>query len=179
MSRIGKNPITVPQDIALEVNGAQVNVKGPKGELSVELPSPIKPVLLDGVLSFENSSSLKSAHSAWGLSRALVANMIVGVTAGFEKKLELIGVGYRVSQVGTDLSISVGYSNPVEFPAPEGITLSIEDNKNIVVSGIDKQLVGLVASKIRAIRPPEPYKGKGIKYIDEYVRRKAGKSGKV
>lgn len=180
MSRIGKKQILIPENVTVTVNGAVVEVKGPKGTLSYTGRPEIKTVLSDKVLTFEIANPTKESNAYWGLTRALVANMIDGVVTGFTKELELVGVGYRVSLVSpTKLSISVGYSHPVVFDAPEGVTFEVEDNKKIKVSGIDKQLVGLTAALIRKVRKPEPYKGKGIKYIDEVVRRKAGKAGKA
>ncbi|HLC93759.1 MAG TPA: 50S ribosomal protein L6 [Patescibacteria group bacterium] len=179
MSRIGKKPILIPQGVTVEINGDEVIVQGAKGQLSTKIRPEIKTIQSDGTLTFEVRRNTKNADSYWGLTRALVANMIAGVTQGFEKKLELVGVGYRAKPSGKGVSLSVGYSHPIEFPAPDGITIEVPDVQNIVVRGIDKQLVGLTASKIRKVRKPEPYKGKGIRYAGERVKRKAGKSGKV
>ncbi len=179
MSRIGKKLINIPQGVTVTVNGNLVNVKGPKGELSSTVRPEIRVVVADNTITFEVVREVKGYNAFWGLVRATVNNMIKGVTEGFEKRLEMVGVGYRAKQEGTGVLLTVGYSHPVIYPAPAGIQLVVEDQQNIVVRGTDKQLVGLVASKIREIRKPEPYKGKGIKYKSEYIRRKAGKSGKA
>jgi len=168
MSRIGKKPIEIPQGVSVEINGRNVVVKGSRGELSYTVRSEIKVSQTDGVLTVEIARQTGDA-----------ANMILGVSEGFEKKLELVGVGYRAKPMPKGVSLSVGFSHPVEYEAPEGITIEVPDQQNITIKGNDKQLVGLTAAKIRKIRKPEPYKGKGIKYIGEIVRRKAGKSGKV
>ena len=179
MSRIGKKPIEIPQGVSVEINGRNVVVKGSRGELSYTVRSEIKVSQTDGVLTVEIARQTGDAVAYWGLTRALIANMILGVSEGFEKKLELVGVGYRAKPMPKGVSLSVGFSHPVEYEAPEGITIEVPDQQNITIKGNDKQLVGLTAAKIRKIRKPEPYKGKGIKYIGEIVRRKAGKSGKV
>lgn len=180
MSRIGKNPVGIPDNVTVTLDGDVVNVKGPKGELSQQIRPEIAVKVEDNTVSFEmTGKQTKQSSAFWGLYRALVANMVKGVTDGFEKKLELVGVGYRARKAGNGLTITVGYSHPVEVSTPEGIEFDVPDEKTIIIKGIDKQLVGLVAAKIRAHRIPEPYKGKGIRYSDEYVRRKAGKTGKV
>lgn len=180
MSRIGKKFIQIPTNVTVAVNNREVTVKGPKGELTYTHRPEIHAKVADNVVTFETASTVKEVNAYWGLTRALVANMIKGVVEGYTKELELVGVGYRVNLVNpTKLSISVGYSHPVDFDAPKGVTFEVEENKKIKVSGIDKQLVGLTAALIRKVRKPEPYKGKGIKYIDEVVRRKAGKTGKA
>ncbi len=180
MSRIGKKTILIPAGVTVTVADGSVLVKGPKGELSYTYRPEIE-VTVDGdTLVTSVKTETKESVAYWGLTRALINNMIIGVTEGFEKKLELIGVGYRVTSQGPKkISMTVGLSHPVEFEAPEGVALEVEGNKDITVKGIDKQLVGLTAAKIRKIKKPEPYKGKGIKYIDEVVRRKAGKAGKA
>jgi large subunit ribosomal protein L6 len=177
MSRIGKKEIIIPQGVTVTLNGQLVNVKGAKGELSYELRPEIGMTLVEDKINFSIKKETKEANAYWGLSRALVASMIKGVTDGYEKKLELVGVGYRVKSEGNGIVIAIGYSHPVEIKAPLGITLETEDNKYIIVKGADKQAVGQCAAEIRNVRSPEPYKGKGIKYIDEVIRRKAGKAG--
>lgn len=179
MSRIGKNAITIPAGVTVTINDKLVTVKGPKGELSQEIRPEIKAELVNNQVVFSVIHKSKQTPGFWGLSRALVANMIKGVTEGFEKKLELVGVGYRVKKAANGITITVGFSHPIEFTAPNGIDFDVADEKSLVVKGIDKQLVGLTAAQVRAFRKPEPYKGKGIKYADEVVRRKAGKTGKV
>ncbi|BAQ65778.1 50S ribosomal protein L6 [Geminocystis sp. NIES-3709] len=178
MSRIGKRPITIPAKVEIKIDGQQVNVTGPKGNLSRDLPSLIT-ILQEGqelLVARENDS--RKARERHGLCRTLVANMVDGVSQGFEKKLEIQGVGYRAQAQGSKLTLNVGYSKPVEMEMPQGINVAVNTNTEVVISGIDKELVGNVAAKIRAVRPPEVYKGKGIRYAGEYVRRKVGKSGK-
>lgn len=178
MSRIGKIPVKIPDKISITIENSSITVKGPKGQLSRSIPDTI-------VLTTENNSiqvspktnSIKS-QQIYGLYRRLISNMIQGVNDGFQKKLTLQGVGYRSQVQGKKLILSVGFSHPVEIPAPEGITISVEANTNVLISGIDKELVGQVAANIRSVRPPEPYKGKGIRYVGEYVRQKVGKAGK-
>ncbi len=178
MSRIGKQPIPITDKVTVTIDGLNVKVKGPKGELERTLPEKVA-VALDGsevkVTPVDDSRIARQRH---GLCRTLVANMVEGVSKGFEKRLEIQGVGYRAQAKGTTLVLNVGYSNPVEIPAPTGIQLAVENNTNVIVSGIDKEVVGNTAAKIRSVRPPEPYKGKGIRYAGEYILRKAGKSGK-
>lgn len=186
MSRIGRAPITVPDKV--QVNWTEdnfVTVKGPKGELSGQVDPELILELKDGILTVKRPSDSKEHRSKHGLYRTLVNNMVVGVTTGYTKSLEIHGVGYRAAKVGNDLVIQVGYSHPVQVQPPAGITLSVDGvdaatkATKISVSGIDKQLVGEVAASIRRVRKPEPYKGKGIRYAGEKVRRKAGKAGKV
>ncbi|HSX39476.1 MAG TPA: 50S ribosomal protein L6 [Candidatus Saccharimonadales bacterium] len=179
MSRIGKMLITIPQGVTVTVENTVVKVKGPKGELSVTLRPEVEANVSGQELRVTTKVESKNTSAYWGLTRALLANMVKGVTEGFEKKLELIGVGYRAKENGKNITLTLGFSHPVEFPAPEGITLEVVDTQNVTIKGIDKQLVGQTAAKIRAFRKPEPYKGKGIKYAGEFVRRKVGKSGKV
>ncbi|MGH2414807.1 MAG: 50S ribosomal protein L6 [Microcystaceae cyanobacterium] len=178
MSRIGKRPITIPNKVTVEISGAHVAVKGPKGSLERTLPTQVK-VEQDGetlhVLRQDESRAARERH---GLSRTLVFNMVEGVSKGFEKRLEIQGVGYRAQAQGSKLTLNVGYSKPVEMTMPQGIQVAVEKNTEVTVSGIDKEIVGNVAAQIRAVRPPEPYKGKGIRYQGEFVRRKAGKAGK-
>ncbi|MGH7482986.1 MAG: 50S ribosomal protein L6 [Longimicrobiales bacterium] len=177
MSRIGNSPIPLPSGVEATVDGTTVRVKGPKGELSQTFRSEIRVANDDGVLKVARSSDVAAHRALHGLTRALLANMVRGVTEGYRKQLELVGVGYRAEKRGKTLVINVGYSHPVQYPEPEGITLSAPAPTQIVVEGIDKQKVGQVAAEIRAVRPPEPYKGKGIRYTGEQVRRKAGKTG--
>ena len=177
MSRIGKKPISLPKDVEFKMEGNVVTIKGAKGSLTQEIPSDITVELEDGQLMVSRPSDNKQHRAFHGLSRALIANMVEGVTNGFEKKLELVGVGYRAQMQGSKLVLSIGFSHPVEIEAPEGIQFEVPAVTKITVKGIDKQLVGNTAAHIRAIRKPEPYKGKGIKYENETIRRKAGKSG--
>ena len=179
MSRIGKKPIIIPSGVEVKLDKYILTIKGPKGTLS-QTPHPFVLVeIKDGQLHLNVKSPDNVTHKAlWGLHGALIKNMIIGVTEGFSKKLEINGVGYRVQSKGKrKISMELGFSHPVEFEAPEGIELSVEENR-ITISGIDKQLVGNIAAEIRSIRKPEPYKGKGIKYVDEVIRRKAGKVAK-
>ncbi|MEB3214150.1 MAG: 50S ribosomal protein L6 [Leptolyngbyaceae bacterium] len=178
MSRIGKKPIQIPAKVSIEINGQTVSVKGPKGELSRTLPPEVEVLQEESSILVSRRDESRIARQRHGLCRTLVANMVEGVSQGFQKKLEIQGVGYRAQVQGKNLILNVGYSNPVEIVPPSGIALSVEANTNVTVSGIDKEVVGNTAAQIRSIRPPEPYKGKGIRYADEVVRRKAGKSGK-
>lgn len=177
MSHIGKQPINIESNVELTIDERDVTVKGPKGSLSWTLPKGIAIELNDGVATIKMVRERKDLEKFYGLARSLVSNMVTGVTKGYDKKLEMVGVGYRARVDGRSLVLNVGYSHPVKINPPEGITLQVEEGI-IVVSGIDKQVVGDIASKIRAIRPPEPYKGKGIKYVGEKIRRKAGKAAK-
>ncbi|MFZ0406892.1 MAG: 50S ribosomal protein L6 [Cyanobium sp.] len=178
MSRIGKAPIPIPEKVSVTLNGLDVTVKGPKGELNRTLPDGVT-ISQDGdTLVVAPASENRRSRERHGLSRTLVANMVEGVSQGFTRKLEIVGVGYRASVQGTKLVVSAGYSHPVEMVPPAGVTFAVEGNTNVLVSGADKELVGNEAAKVRAIRPPEPYKGKGIKYEGERILRKAGKTGK-
>ena len=180
MSRIGKSPITVPAGVKVQIDEQNaVTVTGPKGTLTQSFHPEVKVSLEDGKLVVERPSDSKQHKALHGLTRTLVANMVTGVTQGFTKSLEINGVGYRVAKVGKNLVFQVGYSHPVEFDPPEGISFAVEGTTKLSVSGIDKYVVGQVAAQIRGIRKPEPYKGKGIKYANEVIRRKAGKAGKV
>lgn len=179
MSRIGKQPIPIPSSIQVQIEGTSVIVKGPKGELRREIHPDIRVHQDDGKLVVTRPSDQPRHRALHGLTRALLANMVTGVDEGFTKTLELSGVGYRVQQLGSNIQLAVGYSHPVDVKPPEGITFEVEGNNRIHVRGIDKELVGQTASEIRRIRPPEPYKAKGIRYAGEYVRRKAGKAGKT
>jgi large subunit ribosomal protein L6 len=178
MSRIGKAPITVPGGVTVTIDGADILVKGPKGELSRTLPERVT-VRQDGdVLVVERIDEERESRALHGLIRSLVQNMVTGVTEGFHKDLDIVGVGYRAARKGSGLELSLGFSHPVVVDAPEGITFNVPQPTRVEVHGIDKQLVGQVAANIRAWRTPEPYKGKGVRYVDEHVRRKAGKAGK-
>lgn len=178
MSRIGKRPIPVPDKVTVTLDGQNVSLKGPKGELSRELPPEVSVEQEGENILVKRRDESRPARQRHGLCRTLVANMVEGVSKGFEKRLEIQGVGYRAQVKGKNLVLNVGYSNPVEMEPPEGITLAVENNTNVIVTGIDKEVVGNTAARIRAVRPPEPYKGKGIRYAGEQIRRKAGKSGK-
>lgn len=179
MSRIGNAPILIPTNITVEVNGQKVTVTGPLGELNMEYLPKIKVEVENNQVIVKRKNEDKFSKSLHGLTRSLINNMVIGVQKGWEKKLELVGVGYRAQMIGDKLSLAVGYSHPVEVVMPEGIKFALLDNTKITVSGIDKIKVGQIAAKIRDVRPPEPYKGKGIRYEGEYIRRKAGKAGKV
>lgn len=179
MSRIGNMPIPIPPQVIVEIEGHQVKATGPLGELAVGFNQLLKVSSEDGRVVVKRKKEDRISKSLHGLTRSLIANMIIGVEKGWQKKLELVGVGFRAQSSGDKLILTIGYSHPVEILAPQGIQFVVEDNTKIVVSGIDKSLVGQVAAKIRQVRPPEPYQGKGIRYSGEYVRRKAGKAGKV
>jgi len=180
MSRIGKMAIPVPSDVQVTIRGSEVAVKGPKGELSRTLHRDMSVSLEDNQIIVTRPTDHRLHRSLHGLTRALLANMVQGVDEGFTKKLEIHGVGYRAQQEGDKLVLHVGYSHPVQIAPPPGITLEVEKGyRDIVVRGVDKELVGRVAAEIRAVRKPEPYKGKGIRYAGEQVRRKAGKAGKI
>jgi large subunit ribosomal protein L6 len=179
MSRVGKMPITIPQGVEVKVTDTNlVTVKGPLGELSEQIDKDIMIAIEGDTLTVERPSNLKRFRALHGLSRALIFNMVEGVTKGYEKKLQIVGVGYRATKKGKNLDLQLGFSHPVSMEDPEGITTECPSNTEIVVKGISKQLVGNYAAKIRDWRKPEPYKGKGIRYVDEYVRRKEGKAGK-
>jgi large subunit ribosomal protein L6 len=175
MSRIGRKPIEVPDGVTVDVGGSLVSVKGPKGELSQVVDRDMRIALDDGVLTVERPTDRGPHRALHGLTRSLLANMVEGVTNGYEKRLEIQGVGYRARLQGKALELSVGYSHPVSVPAPEGIEFEVPQQTEVIVRGIDKQLVGEIAARIRRVRPPEPYKGKGIRYAGEHVRRKVGK----
>jgi large subunit ribosomal protein L6 len=178
MSRIGRMPITVPSGVSVGVDGQQVTVKGPKGELSLVVAEPITVEVSDGTVTVSRPDDERRSRQLHGLTRTLVNNMVIGVTQGYSKTLEVVGTGYRVQAKGAGLELALGFSHPVSFPAPDGISFTVETPTRFQVSGIDKQLVGEVAANIRKLRAPEPYKGKGVKYSDEVIRRKAGKAGK-
>ena len=180
MSRIGIKPIPVPNGVTVEVGtGNAVNVKGPKGELSQKLTPRLEIVQEDGTLRVVRSTEEREVKALHGLTRSLLNNMVVGVTDGYTKALEIQGVGYRAQMQGKNLVLNVGFSHPVQMVPPEGITYQVEGNNRVLVSGINKQVVGEEAARVRGVRPPEPYKGKGIRYAGEFVRRKAGKAGKA
>ena len=179
MSRVGKVPITIPSGVEVQVKGAHITVKGPKGELSRDMIPEMKLNLGDGVLTVGRPSDNPRHRSAHGLTRTLIANMVTGVSEGFAKTLELQGVGYRAQMQGPSLVLAVGYSNTVEVSPPPGIEFEVEGTTRITVRGISKEDVGQAAADVRKVRPPEPYKGKGIRYLGEYVRRKAGKAGRA
>ena len=179
MSRIGRKPIPVPAGVTVEVTDGVVRVKGPKGELTRALRPEIKVEVADGEVRVTRPSDSKTHRALHGLTRALIANMVNGVAEGYRKALELVGVGYRAEKKGKNLVLTVGYSHQVQYPEPEGLTITTPNPTTIVVEGIDKQQVGQAAAEIRSVRPPEPYKGKGIRYAGEQIIRKAGKAGKV
>ena len=179
MSRIGKRPIPIPNKVTVTIEGQHVAVKGPKGELDRVLPEQVIVEQEGDTLQVVRRDESRVARQRHGLSRTLVANMVDGVSKGFEKRLQISGVGYRAQVQGRNLILNVGYSKPVEIVPPDGIQVAVENNTNVIVSGINKEAVGNTAAKIRAVRPPEPYKGKGIAYAGEVIRRKAGKAGKT
>jgi large subunit ribosomal protein L6 len=175
MSRVGKKPVPVPTGVTANVEGQTVKVKGPKGALSLVIHDDVSVKLQDGKVHVDPRSETKRARSLWGTSRTLVANLLTGVTTGFERKLEITGVGYRAAVQGKNLQLALGYSHDVLYPIPEGITIVTTKPTEITITGIDRQKVGQVAAEIRGYRPPEPYKGKGVKYAGEYIFRKEGK----
>ena len=180
MSRVGRLPVEIPSGVDVKIDGSNVKIKGPKGEMEFSFSTDIAIELAEGVVNITRPSDARDMRSLHGTTRALIQNMVKGVTDGYMKELQLVGVGYRANLQGSNLVINVGYSHPVEVEPPAGITFEVgERNQQIFISGIDKQQVGQVAADIRKVRPPEPYKGKGIRYKDEYIRRKAGKAGKV
>jgi len=178
MSRIGKKPVAIPAGVKLALNGQIISVEGPKGKLTRTLPENVDVQVSATTVEVNRAGDGKDAGSVHGLTRTLINNMVEGVTKGFERILEINGVGYRAEVKGTVLNLSLGYSHPVEYPLPAGITAEVEKQTKVTVKGIDKELVGMTAAEIRAFRKPEPYKGKGIKYSDEKIIRKAGKTGK-
>jgi len=178
MSRIGRMPITLPKGVEVSISGQNVSVKGPKGSLSVAVPSPIQVTQTDGVITLARPNEERATRSLHGLSRTLVANLVQGVTEGYSLTINIVGVGYRVAEKGKDLEFQLGYSHPIFFPAPEGISFKVDNQTKLFISGIDKQLVGETAAKIKKLRKADPYKGKGLRLEGERVRRKAGKAGK-
>ncbi len=179
MSRIGKKPVLLGESVTATIVDKKIALKGPKGELSLEMHPLASAIVSDGQVIVSRKGDTKLASAVHGLTRSLIANMANGVKNGYEKKLEMVGTGYRVVKKGSGLQLSLGFSHTIDFPAIEGISLEVEGNTVILVKGIDKQLVGQVAANIRALRPPEPYKGKGVRYSGEHVRRKAGKQAKA
>lgn len=177
MSRIGIKPVNLPAGVEVKVEGNVVTVKGPKGQLQEQISSRLTVEVKDGVVTVSRPSNVKEDRAQHGLARTLIANMVTGVTEGYEKKMEMIGVGYKAEKKGDTLVLSLGFSHPVEMKDPEGITTEVPSATEVVVKGIDKALVGQYAANIRAWRKPEPYKGKGIRYVGEHVRRKEGKAG--
>ncbi len=175
MSRIGKKPVAIPEGVTATVDGQTVTAKGPKGELQFVVNKEVLVKMEEGSIIVDPRDATKDAHSKWGMSRTMVSNIIEGVKDGFEKKLEINGVGYRAAMQGKDIQLSLGFSHEVVYKVPEGVTVACPKPTEIVVSGIDKQKVGQVAAEIRSYRPPEPYKGKGVKYADETIFRKEGK----
>ncbi len=176
MSRIGKRPIPVPGDVLAKLDGEILTVKGPKGELSRKISPMVRIEIKEGMIQVSRSDETRQAGAMHGLFRVLIDNMVTGVTKGFEKRLEIVGVGYRAELKGRSIIFNLGYSHPIDFGLPDGIEAKIE-KAQITLSGIDKELLGMTAAKIRGLRAPEPYKGKGIKYAEEQIRRKAGKAG--
>ena len=177
MSRVGRMPIDIPAGVSVSLHGPVITVKGPKGELTRTLHQDIKVSVVDNVITVERPSDEKNHRALHGLTRALVANMVIGVTEGFKKELEIVGVGYRAQMKGNKLALTLGFSHPLELEAPEGIKIECPSATSIVISGANKEHVGEFAAKVRGYRLPEPYKGKGIKYVGEHIRRKAGKAG--
>jgi large subunit ribosomal protein L6 len=178
MSRIGRLPIVIPSGVDATIDGREVTVRGPKGQLSLTVKEPIEVSLQDSVITVTRPSDEGEIRALHGLSRSLIANMVTGVTQGYSKTLEIVGVGYRVQARGRDLEFALGFSHPVPVPAPDGISFRVETPTRFVVEGIDKQQVGEVAANIRKLRKPDPYKGKGVRYQGEQIRRKVGKAGK-
>jgi large subunit ribosomal protein L6 len=178
MSRIGRMPVAIPSGVDVAIDGRQVTVKGPKGTLSLEVVQPIEVKHADGTITVTRPSDEGEIRALHGLSRSLIANMVTGVTDGYRKTLEIVGVGYRVQAKGKDLEFALGYSHPVPVSPPDGITFRVETPTRFVVEGIDKQQVGEVAANLRKLRKPDPYKGKGVRYQGEQIRRKVGKAGK-
>jgi large subunit ribosomal protein L6 len=179
VSRIGRQPVVVPAGVDVKIDGQRVTVKGPKGELARTFHAKVSIARDNGKLSVSRADESQEARALHGLSRSLLSNMVVGVTTGYAKDLEISGTGYRATLAGKKLQLALGFSHPVEIDPPAGVTFALETPQKVKVSGVDKQAVGEVAAKIRALRVPDPYKAKGIKYAGEYIRRKAGKAGKV
>lgn len=176
MSRIGKSPIPIPQGVTVTINGEEVKVKGPKGELKRSIRPELQVCQEDGKIVLKRSSEARNVRALHGLSRTLVANMVTGVTTGFTKNMDIIGVGYRAAVEGKNLVMALGYSHPVEIPIPEGVTVTVTKNTAMTIVGVDRQVLGDFCAFVRDRRPPEVYKGKGVKYSDEKIRRKAGKA---
>ncbi len=178
MSRVGKEPIELKKDVKVDLSGNLLKVKGPNGELRLSLREGVSVEVDASAIRVSRANDSREARSLHGLTRTLVSNMVTGVSEGFEKKLEIVGVGYKAEVKGSSITLNLGYSNPINYELPKGITVSVDRQTSVILKGADKQLVGQVAAEIRAFRPPEPYKGKGVKYADELIRRKAGKAGK-
>lgn len=176
MSRIGRMPIQIPKDVNVSYDNSKIDIKGPKGQLTHFLPAGISVSMEDGKIFVSRANDERNLKALHGLTRSIIANMVTGVTQGFEKRLEIVGVGFRVDVQADTLKLSLGFSHPVIFPIPEGIKIEVDKQTQITVKGIDKHLVGVVAAKLRSIKPPEPYKGKGIRYIGEKIRKKVGKA---
>jgi large subunit ribosomal protein L6 len=179
MSRVGQSPIRIPDDVNVSIVGGAITINGPRGELQRSLPEGITAAYQDGEIVVSRADDESRTRSLHGLARSLVNNMVIGVTQGYEKRLEIQGIGYRAAKQGSDLEVTVGYSHPVRKVAPDGIEFEVPSPTRITVKGIDKELVGQTAAEVRSIRKPEPYKGKGIRYEGEHVRRKAGKAAKA
>jgi len=179
MSRVGKNSITIPEGVEINIESHSLTVKGPKGELTHSIPASLDVHLKDGQVAVICKGESKADKSLHGLLRMKIANMVQGVVTGYEKVLDIVGVGYRAQQKGKDLEFALGYSHPILFRCKDGVELAVDGQTKVIVKGINKELVGQMAADIRDLRPPEPYKGKGIKYTDEVIRKKAGKAGKV
>jgi large subunit ribosomal protein L6 len=178
MSRIGKKPVPVPAGVEISIDGQTVAVKGPKGSLRRTFTDRVDLTMEEGTVLVARKDDARESRALHGLSRALLANMVIGVADGFQRELSIVGVGYRAALKGSGLELQLGFSHPVQVPAPDGISFEVPEPTRVIVSGIDKEQVGQVAADIRKLRPPEPYKGKGVRYINEQVRRKAGKAGK-
>ncbi|MBN1576418.1 MAG: 50S ribosomal protein L6 [Chitinispirillaceae bacterium] len=176
MSRIGKVPVQIPQGVQVTVKGQNVEIKGPKGVFSRDVHPELAVAVEADAVHLKPQVQNDSVKALWGLNRVLIRNMIVGVTAGYRKELEIVGVGYKAELKGKDLTLTIGFSEPIVYKAPEGIRLNVENQTKIIIEGIDKEKVGQTAAEIRCLRPPEPYKGKGIRYVGEHIRRKAGKT---
>jgi large subunit ribosomal protein L6 len=179
MSRVGKLPITIPAGVDIDIAGTRIKVKGPRGTLERDLTPVLSVVTEDGLLRVVRPNEDKRSRELHGLTRTLISNMVVGVTEGYTRNLEILGVGYRAQLVGQKLQLNLGYSHPIEIDPPEGITFAVDTPTKVAVTGIDKELVGRIAAQVRSTRKPEPYKGKGVRYAGEVVRRKAGKAGKI
>jgi large subunit ribosomal protein L6 len=175
MSRIGKKPVAIPSGVTAKVDGQRVALKGAKGELSFTVPEDVDVKSENGAISVDPRNETKSAQAMWGMARSIIANLVTGVTTGYEKRLEITGVGYKAAVAGKNLQLSLGYSHDITFPIPAGVTITTPRPVEIAIAGIDKRQVGQVAAEIRSLRPPEPYKGKGVKYAGEFIFRKEGK----
>jgi large subunit ribosomal protein L6 len=175
MSRIGKKPVAIPSGVTAKVDGQRVALKGAKGELSFTVPEDVDVKFENGAISVDPRNETKSAQAMWGMARSIIANLVTGVTTGYEKRLEITGVGYKAAVAGKNLQLSLGYSHDITFPIPAGVTITTPRPVEIAIAGIDKRQVGQVAAEIRSLRPPEPYKGKGVKYAGEFIFRKEGK----